>query len=311
MLDRLLRRWHLKLLALGLAFAVWIAVTGEGRAVQDFSVPVEIALPASVALSSPPPLKVTVRLRAPESLLRRIDPYDLDVRVDLRDAVPGARTVALAPRLVGGLPRDVEVVQVEPDRLRLTIARKVRREVPVVPAISGRPPRGYAFYRAIPRPETLAVEGPEHRVVASTRLRTSPIGVEDRRESFVARVAAEAETQELTIVDPRPLDVRVFIDVAPVDVTVPRVPVVVAGAEEESWASASSVTVVVAAPSALAPTLRAGHLRAVAEPLGSRPGDVASGVPLRVEVTGLDDDARAKITVKSVSPRTVDLRRIR
>src|SRR5262245_37441620 len=101
MLDRLLRRWHLKLLALGLAFAVWIAVTGEGRAVQDFSVPVEIALPASVALSSPAPLVVTVRLRGPESLLRRIDPYDLDVRVDLRDAVPGTRTVTLAPRLVG------------------------------------------------------------------------------------------------------------------------------------------------------------------------------------------------------------------
>lgn len=311
MLDRVLRRWHLKLLALALAFAVWVAVTGEGRAVQDFSVPVEVSLDANATLAGPPPLAVTVRLRAPESVLRRLDPYDLDVRVDLRDVAPGARTVALAPRLVGGLPRDAEVVQVDPDRLKLTIARKIRREVPVVPAIAGRPPRGYAFYRAIPRPETLTVEGPEHRLGSSTRLRTDPIGIDDRRESFVARVAAEAESPDLTIADPRPLDVRVYVDLAPVDVTISRVPVVVAGAAEESWASSSSVAVVVSAPSALAPILREGHLRAVAEPLGSRPGDVARGVPLRVEVTGLDDDARAKVTVKSVSPRTVDLRRTR
>jgi hypothetical protein len=311
MLDRLLRRWHLKLLALGLAFAVWVAVTGEGRAVQDFSVPVEVALGEKTALAGPPPLKVTVRLRAPESVLRRIDPYDLDVRVDLSDAAPGTRTVALAPRLVGGLPGDVEVVQLEPDRLKLTLARKVRREVPVVPTIAGRPPRGYAFYRALPRPDALQVEGPEPKVGAATRLRTDPIDVEGRRESFVARVAPVAESPDIVLSDPRPLDVRVYVDLAPVDVTIPRVPVVVAGAAEESWASSSSVAVTVTAPSALISTLREGHLRAVAEPLGSSAGAIARDVPLRVEIVGLDEDARAKITVKSVAPRTVDLRRIR
>jgi hypothetical protein len=64
MLRRLLRRWHLKLLALALAFAVWVAVTGEGRAVQDFSVPVEVSLGPQATLAGPPPLKATVRLRA-------------------------------------------------------------------------------------------------------------------------------------------------------------------------------------------------------------------------------------------------------
>ena len=311
MLDRLLRRWHLKLLALGLAFAVWVAVTGEGRTIQDFAVPVELTLGEKTALAGPPPLQVTVRLRAPESVLRRIDPYDLDVRVDLSDAAPGTRTVALAPRLVGGIPRDVEVVQVEPERLKLTLARKVRREVPVVPAISGRPPRGYAFYRSVPRPETLQVEGPEPRVGPSTRLRTDPIDVEGHRESFVARVAPAADTPDVIVIDSRALDVRVYVDLAPVDVTIPRVPVVVAGAAEESWASSSTVAVTVTAPSTLVPILREGHLRAVAEPLGSKPGDIARDVPLRVDITGLDDDARAKITVKSVVPRTVDLRRTR
>ena len=303
MLERLTRRWHLKLLALGLAFAVWVAVTGEGRSVQDFAVPVEVSLGPHTTLAGPPPLKVNVRLRAPESTLRRIDPYDLDVRVDLRDAPPGERTVSLAPRLVGGVPTDVEVLQVEPDRLKLNVARKVRREVPVVPAISGRPPRGYAFYRAVASPDGLLVEGPEARLGNATRVRTDPIVVDDRRESFLARVAPIAESADVTISDARPLDVRVFIDLAPVDVTIPRVPVVVAG--DAATASESSVSVTLSAPSALVATLRAGHLRAVAE-MG-----LSAAVPLRIEFTGLDDDARAKITVKSVTPRTVDLRRAR
>jgi YbbR domain-containing protein len=304
MFERLTRRWHLKLLSLGLAFAVWVAVTGEGRSVQDFSVPVEVSLGPKTTLAGPTPLKVNVRLRAPESILRRIDPYDLDVRVDLRDAPPGERTVSLGPRLVGGVPTDVEIVQVEPDRLKLNLARKVRREVPVVPTISGRPPRGYAFYRAIPNPDGLQVEGPESRLGNATRVRTDPILVDGRRESFLARVAPVAESADVTIADARPLDVRVFIDLAPVDVTIPRVPVVVA--DGSGTASVSSVSVTVSAPSALVATLRSGNLRAMAEAAGD-----ARSVPLRIELTGLDDDARAKITVKSVTPRTVDLRRAR
>ena len=65
MFDWLFRRWHLKVLALALAFAVWVAVTGEGRGVQDFHVPVDVVLGNGAALSGSPPTNVTVRLRGP------------------------------------------------------------------------------------------------------------------------------------------------------------------------------------------------------------------------------------------------------
>ena len=61
MLDWVLRRWHLKVLALALAVAVWIAVTGEGRGVQDFNVPVDVVLGTGATLAVPPPARVTVR----------------------------------------------------------------------------------------------------------------------------------------------------------------------------------------------------------------------------------------------------------
>jgi len=308
-LDWLLHRWHLKLLALGLAFAVWIAVTGEGRGVQDFRVPVDVVLGAGATLSGTPPTNVTVRLRGPDSLLRRMDPYDLTIRVDLRDAAGGERTVQLTPRNVAGVPRDVEVAQIDPDRLRLAVAKKQRREITVVPTIVGKPPRGYQVYRAIARPDALMVEGPESKIQPSSRLGTDPIRIKDGTEPFTVRVGAIPETSDVRVVDVRPLDVTVYIDLAPVVATIDRVPVVVAGAAGPVTIVPSTIAVTVSAPSALIPKLRAGHVRAVVDLNGSAGQSFVAGAGVRIELPGLDPEERAKVTVKSLSRSKVDVRR--
>lgn len=305
MLDLFVRRWHLKLLALGLAFAVWVAVTGEGRGLSDLRVPVEVLLSEGVTLQGTPPTTVTVRLRGPEPLLRRIDPYDLDVRVDLRDAGSGERTIQLTARNVSGVPRDLEVAMIDPDRLRVAIARKTRREVPVVPSIVGKPPRGYAVYRAVARPDGLAVEGPETKLASATRLRTDPIRVDDRREPFTVRVGAVPEGSDLKVVDARPLDVTVDIDIAPVEETIERVPVLVAG--DGGGAIPPLLAVRVSAPPEVLRRLRTGHIRAVADLAAPAPGGTR-GIPVRIDFPGLEDDERAMISVKTITPRTVDVR---
>jgi YbbR domain-containing protein len=306
-LDWMLRRWHLKVLALGLAFAVWVAVTGEGRGVQDFRIPVDVQLGPDAVLSGTPPANVTVRLRGPESLLRRLDPFDLSIRVDLRDAGGGDRTVQLTPLLVAGVPRDVEITAMDPDRIRLSVARRKRREIMVVPTLVGKPPRGYQVYRAVARPESLEVEGPETKLAAVTRLKTDPIRVDDRSEPFVARVGAIPDGVDVRVADARPLDVTVYIDLSPVTATLDRVPVVVAGSADGLVAVPSTVSVVVSAPSSLVPKLRAGHVRAIAD-LGGSEAQVG-GAALRIEFPGLDAEERAKVTVKDMSRKKVDVRR--
>jgi hypothetical protein len=305
----MLRRWHLKVLALGLAFAVWVAVTGEGRSVQDFRVPVDVQLGPDVTLVGTPPANVTVRLRGPESLLRRLDPFDLSVRVDLRDTGGGERTVQLTPLNVTGVPRDVEITVMDPERLRLTVARKKRREIPVVPTIVGKPSRGYQVYRAVARPEALEVEGPETRLAAVTRLKTDPIRVDDRSEPFVARVGAIPDGADVRVSDGRPLDVTVYIDLAPVGATIDRVPVIVAGSPIAMTPYPATISVTVSAPSALIPKLRAGHVRAVVDLNGSDSQAVVIGAPLRIEFPGLDAEERAKVAIKDMSRKKVDVRR--
>jgi hypothetical protein len=309
MFDWLLHRWQLKILALVLAFGVWIAVTGEGRGVQDFHVPVDLMLGTGATLAGAPPTNVTVRLRGPDSLLRRMDPFDLTVRVDLRDAEGGERTVQLTPRNVAGVPRDVEVALIEPDRLRVAVAKKKRREISVVPTVVGKPPRGYQVYRAVARPDTLTVEGPESKISTLARLGTDPIRIDARSEPFTARVSAVPDTSDVRVVDTRPLDVTVYIDLAPVTAPIDRVPVVAAGATGTVVFVPSTIAITVSAPSALIPKLRAGHVRAVVDLNGSTGPIFVAGAPLRIEFPGLDAEERAKVSIKSLSRQKVDVRR--
>jgi YbbR domain-containing protein len=265
-----------------------------------------VLLPQGTTLAGTPPSTVTVRLRGPEPLLRRTDAYDLDVRIDLRDSATGERTVQLTPKNISGVPRDLEVTMIDPERLKLVVAKKSKREIPVAPTIVGKPPQGYAVYGATPRPEQLEVEGPQAKVAAAPRLRTDPIDVDGRREPFTVRVGALPEGPDVRVVDSRPLDVTVYVDLAPVEATLERVPVVVP--TEDAVAVPSTVAVRIAAPPGLLSRIKEGHVRAVADLPTVPEGAIVHNVPLRVEFPGLDPDERAKVSVKAVSRRNVEIR---
>ncbi len=161
MLDRLLSNWPLKLLALALAFAIWVSVTGENRVVRDVSVPLEILLSDDRVVASTTLTTVVARLGGPESLMRRLDPVPLAVHVDLTDALPGENHVQIATTDLVNVPRGVEVAFIEPDRFSLTVDRRLRRELEVDVTFLGHPPEGYHFYGVEVLPQSVVVEGPE------------------------------------------------------------------------------------------------------------------------------------------------------
>lgn len=307
MLERVLVRWPLKLLALGLAFAIWLSVTGENRTLRDFRVPVDIALGEDFVLSGAPPSTVSVLLRGPESVVRAIDPLDLSFQVDLQDAVPGERSVQLTRDRLHDIPRSVEIDRIEPDRLSLEIDRRLLRALPVVPLILGEPPEGSHFYVAEVFPDRLEVEGPESQVTSLIRLRTEPIRLENRTESFSVRVAAAPDSPEVRVVDTRLLDVRVTIDAAPEEAAIDDVPVVLAGQVYEATVRPSAVRVTLSAPPALLERIRSGQIRAVADIGELEPASSAYAVPLRIDFVGIPAPDLARITVVSVSDREVDV----
>ncbi len=309
MLERLLRNWHLKVLALCLAFAVWVAVTGEGRVLQVYEVPLDIVLRSDHVLKVPSPATATVSLRGPESRVRRLDPRSMVLRADLRDATPGPRSVPLSAESLQGLPADMEVADVEPSRLQLEIDRRMRKTIPLTPSFEGAPPRGYSFYGARVEPDVVVIEGPESVVGGIEKLRTDPIRLEGRTAPFAVPVGAVLEHPGVRLHETGPLEVEVQVDVSPLRRSFDEVPVALEGdSSGEATIRPSSVRVVVAAPPALLARIGADGIRAVADVGGTDPNSGAGTVPVRIEFPDIGASDLPRIAVRSVSPQRVSVR---
>jgi YbbR domain-containing protein len=309
MFDRLFARWPLKLFALGLAFATWLAVTGENRVIQFFEVPLDplgISVDDDLLVTSASTSTVRVRVRGPESLVRGIDPLRLAFHVDLRGAGAGERSILLTPDLLAGIPKELET-WIEPERIAVRLDPKLRRSLTVVPLFMGQPPQGYQLYDFHVVPEQMDVEGPEASVRPLTRLRTEPIRLDHEQQPFAVRVPAVPDSPEVRLVDRTQPLVRVEIDQSPEEATY-TVPVRLRRRESGAQVEPAAVSVTLSGPPRLLRRIGPERVRAVADVGALAAGSRAHNVPLRVEVTDLEPQDRARVTVKSVSRREVVVR---
>lgn len=306
MLDGPLSNWPLKLLSLALAFAIWVAVTGEQRGVQDFSVPLDLKLPESRILTVAPPTTVTVRLRGAESLLRRLDTVPMELGVDLSDLAPGGADVQLTREQLLGVPRGIDVEFIDPDRLSLEIDRRARRELPVDPVFLGQPPEGYEFYGARVDPPTLRIEGPETEVNALEVLRTNPIRLDNRKQPFTARVGTVPGGTATRAVDPTPIEVRVDVDATPVERRIVGLPVMLAGESyDKNSLSPAVVSVILSGPPRLVDRLLPEQLRVTADVTGLEPRAEAYDLALEVHFVEVPIEEISRLTAKSIEPREI------
>jgi len=305
MLDRILANWPLKLLALGLAFAIWVSVTGERWGLQDFQIPLDLSLPQDLVLATNAPTTVTVRLRGRESRMRRLDPVPMALRVDLAGATAGDQDLQLSPGSLVGVPRGVEVDFVRPDRLRLTLDRRLARDLPVEPTFLGRPATGYSVYGTEITPLVLSVEGPAAQVADLEVLRTSPIGLDGRSAPFVAHVGVVLDRPLVRITDPRPLEVRVVVDALAIERKFDDLPVRVTGASGPASVVPATLDVTLSGPPSVLSQLDRSRVFPVADAAGLRPGAGPQAVDVRIVFENIPAGDRTRILVKSIGRRRV------
>lgn len=308
MLDPLLRRWPLKLLALFLAFLIWLAVTGQNRVLQDYNVPLDITLGADTLLVGPTPKRVSIRLRGPEGQLKRLDPYRMRAVVDLGDAPPGERVVVLQEEHVRGVPAGLDVEILEPTRLTLQVELRATKTVPVAASLVGQPAEGFAFYGARALPDAMEIVGPQAEIEATERVRTDLISLDGRRESFSQRVGAVPDGADVRLLNPRPVEVRVEIDEAPEERRFEGVPVVLAGQVYEASVSPQEVEVTLSGPPSLLARISPGQLRAVADVSELAPRAKSYQVLTRLEFVDVPARDLARLREKTSGRRTVSVR---
>jgi YbbR domain-containing protein len=211
------RHLGLKALSVVLALLLWMIVSGEEMVERGLRVPLELLqVPLGLELTGEVPATVDVRVRGASGTLSRVSTGDVVAVLDLRGARSGRRLFPLTPDQVR-VPFGVEVVQVQPSALAMAFEPSASRQVPVMPAVDGRPAPGYVVGALSADPKTVEVIGPESAVRRVTEALTEPVSVSGARDRVNQSVILGLIDPSLRLKNTRSAMVTVQIVPAPLE----------------------------------------------------------------------------------------------
>lgn len=207
-----MRSLGLKLVALFLACVVWFVVSAPRReraTERAFAAPLAIAsLPRDLVITNQIPDTVSVRLRGRISDLRALSSQNLEVTVDTSRAQAGETTITLRPQAIN-VPPDVEVISIEPNKLRFHIEPLRQKVVRVRALLIGTPPSGYRVGDPTLVPDQALVSGPASQVKSLEEVATERIIMTGRTDTFTQSAAVVSDSPFVRIIEPLAVQVTV------------------------------------------------------------------------------------------------------
>ncbi|HEV8579948.1 MAG TPA: CdaR family protein [Thermoanaerobaculia bacterium] len=204
------RNWALRLLALGIAIGIWFNASVEDRLASN-----EKVVEANVSYNRPrgfiiinPVRTVNVRLIGSKKAIRQLNPYMVDVAVELSQRQEGSATLTLGPENVLA-PSGLEVVSIEPSTIRVELEREVTERLPVSPKLVGEPAAGAIAEEPEVFPSQVLVTGPASMLARVESLSTPPISLEGHALSFELQVPVLPPDPLIQIVQPSKVTVRI------------------------------------------------------------------------------------------------------
>ncbi len=151
-------------------------------------VPVKVVTDPGWAILDQSPSTADVHLRGTRETIRRADHNELEITVDIRGRTHKETVLAgLYPRNVR-VPTGSRVMYVRPSEIRIQLDREIEKTVPVQPDLEGTLPDGYEVDRIAIEPSSVSITGPRQRLQDIRSVRTMPISMEGRMESFKQRI---------------------------------------------------------------------------------------------------------------------------
>jgi YbbR domain-containing protein len=177
--NYLLRNWELKLLALFLAFVLWLSLIPEERTFSEKTVTVSLETlntPAGMELVQKPEANIDVTIRASNSMIDAITASNVFAKLDLGKASVFQQEYPLNESMIS-IPPGGRVVRISPNKVRLKLERMREMLLEVAPAVIGEPKEGHRVAKIELSPARVLVQGPESKLREKDKVTTSPINV--------------------------------------------------------------------------------------------------------------------------------------
>jgi len=193
------RNGIVKVLCLVLAFAVWQWIresTSFDVVVAD--IPLTVTAGNGHAVLEQSSDVVSILFRGSREDLRYISRDQIFVEVDISERADRLRqTIKLVSRYVK-TPSRAHAVGFYPSEIMVVTDREVERHLPVKAVFEGTLPEGIQLEKAVCVPASVRIRGAEQRLRDLEQVRTVPIHLDGRYNSFKTHVAVAANGQPWT-----------------------------------------------------------------------------------------------------------------
>jgi len=208
---RPLRNLGLKVSALALGTLLWFTVTGH-QIERRIVVPVSYSnVPDPLGMTGDQIDAVSVHIRGDETAISGLREGDLRVVVDLGDAHAGPNVIPLRTDEVVARA-GVEVLQIDPGTVSVTLEKTGQVAVAVRPTIEGQPAPGYVQGVISVMPATVLVAGPESLLKDPITVITERVLLDGKTTTVVEDVGVGVADSQLRIREPRTVRVTVKIE---------------------------------------------------------------------------------------------------
>jgi len=299
----------LKVASLALAIGVWFMVRGEDRPVEIVSVPLEIRnLPDDLAIVGDLIDSVNVKVRAPEIVLKTMQPDRITARLDLVHLEAGDHLVRLKPEEVR-IPPGADVVKINPEYVALRLEKKLSREIPVTPRVVGEPAAGYVMGGVKVQPDHVKVEGSEGAIRLAKEVLTDIVRVDGRSSSMEVMVNLFPDRPGVHILSPAPATLTAEIREHYITRVFGHVAVSAEGSRYKVQLTPPVIDVTLEGPPDVVSALGESDLSVVVDMgrLALKPGVYR----LKPRVVFSGEDAASKVTVRALSVLEIGARVLR
>jgi|GEM_PF-122049 len=221
-LAKLLDRWPVKVLCLGLAMVLYILFRVNTLTELQITVPLNALTPEGFVVSSDIPGNINVTLRGEEEDVQGVLPDDVVAFVDLTSfPEEGEYRVPVEFRKKGSaLQPEALELRPRPREIELALEPRTVRSLTIRPELSGFPALGYELTQFFVSPSSVTAVGPQSQMTDLTELNTEIIDLSGRRNDFTVTTRLIRPSSQISIPGGEVVEFRGVIDEAVVIRTV-------------------------------------------------------------------------------------------
>lgn len=240
--------WKLKLLSLIFAITLWFFIMGEEFTETAFTVPIEFRnVPSSMEIISSESDYVDVRVKGLRSNVARLSTRDIKILLDLKDVSKGETAFLLLPENVI-IPRGIQVMRINPSKIKVILERTTNLKAHVIPRITGNPAPGYRVIRVSANPPDVEIKGPESEVGKLRSIETDPLNIDGIKASVTHHAKFSILGGKARLVEKKPVEIKVEVEEISITRKISGIPVRIIESSWNATISPDSIELVVKGP---------------------------------------------------------------